>query len=105
MVIGGKVKARAADMSGLSAIDMALWDLYAQRAGVPLYEALGGLSRPSIRVYNTCAGYSYGVNRAGRLDSGDLDLPSRVSIRRPAGVSDRCWALLPTICCPRAIPR
>ena len=38
---GGKVMARAADMSGLSAIDMALWDLYAQRAGVPLYEALG----------------------------------------------------------------
>ena len=70
---GGKVLARAADMSGLSAIDMALWDLYAQRAGVPLYEALGGLSRPSIRVYNTCAGYSYGVNRAGSLDSGELD--------------------------------
>ena len=70
---GGKVLARASDMSGLSAIDMALWDLYSQRAGVPLYEALGGLSRPSIRVYNTCAGYSYGVNRAGTLDSGDLD--------------------------------
>ena len=40
---GGKVIGRAADMSGLSAVDMALWDLYAQRAGVPLYEALGGL--------------------------------------------------------------
>ena len=70
---GGKVKGRAADMSGLSALDMALWDLFAQRAGVPLYEALGGLSRPSIRVYNTCAGYSYGVNRAGNLAAGDLD--------------------------------
>ena len=70
---GAKVKGRAADMSGLSAVDMALWDLYAQRAGVPLYEALGGLSRPSIRVYNTCAGYSYGVNRAGNLAVGDID--------------------------------
>ena len=70
---GAKVKGRAADMSGLSAVDMALWDLYAQRAGVPLYEALGGLSRPSIRVYNTCAGYSYGVNRAGNLAGGDID--------------------------------
>lgn len=70
---GGKVIARASDMSGLSAVDMALWDLYAQRAGVPLYEALGGLSRPSIRVYNTCAGYSYGVNRVGRLKTGDVD--------------------------------
>ena len=71
--VGGKVMGRAADMSGLSTLDMALWDLYAQRAGVPLYEALGGLSRPSIRVYNTCAGYSYGVNRGGRIAFGDVD--------------------------------
>lgn len=70
---GGKVINRASDMSGLSAVDMALWDLYSQRAGIPLYEALGGLSRPSIRVYNTCAGYSYGVNRVGRLKTGDVD--------------------------------
>lgn len=70
---GGKVTARTSDMSGLSAVDMALWDLFAQRAGVPLYEALGGLSRPAIRVYNTCAGYSYGVNRVGRLKAGDVD--------------------------------
>ena len=70
---GGKVIARAADMSGLSAVDMALWDLFAKRAQIPLYEALGGLSRPSIRVYNTCAGYSYGVNRVGRLKTGDVD--------------------------------
>ncbi len=74
---GGKVIARASEMSGLSAVDMGLWDLYAQRADIPLYEALGGLSRPSIRVYNTCAGYSYGVNRVGRLKTGDVDYKPR----------------------------
>src|SRR3989304_1951186 len=47
--------------------------LVAQRAGEPLYQGLGGLSRDRIRVYNTCAGYSYGVNRAGFLRPGDVD--------------------------------
>ncbi len=44
---------------GNSAIDIALWDLFAQTAGLPLCDALGGRARDSIRVYNTCAGYKY----------------------------------------------
>jgi L-alanine-DL-glutamate epimerase-like enolase superfamily enzyme len=44
---------------GNSAIDIALWDLFAKSAGLPLADALGGRSRDSIRVYNTCAGYRY----------------------------------------------
>lgn len=70
---GARHRARSSDMSGLSAVDMALWDLYAKRVNVPLYDVLGGLSRDRIRIYNTCAGYSYGVKRPGRLATGEVD--------------------------------
>jgi len=44
---------------GNSAIDIALWDLWGQRTGAPLWELLGGRARERIRAYNTCAGYRY----------------------------------------------
>jgi L-alanine-DL-glutamate epimerase-like enolase superfamily enzyme len=73
--LNGRVSIRARNpaTSALSAVDMALWDLHAKRLGVPLYQVLGGLSRDRIRVYNTCAGYSYGVKRSGRLATGSVD--------------------------------
>ncbi len=40
-------------MTGLSAIDMALWDLEAKRLGVPLHRLLGGPLQPDQRVYFT----------------------------------------------------
>lgn len=50
---------RSVEVRGNSAIDIALWDLRGKAMGVPLYELLGGRTRESIRIYNTCAGGAY----------------------------------------------
>ncbi len=42
------------EMRAISAVDIALWDLAGKAAGQPIYKILGGASRPSIRIYNTC---------------------------------------------------
>lgn len=44
---------------GQSAIDIALWDLFGKACQQPVAQMLGGRSRNSIRIYNTCAGYQY----------------------------------------------
>ncbi len=49
----------SAEVRAASAVDIALWDLYGQRHGIPVFEALGGAARISIPVYNTCAGYIF----------------------------------------------
>ncbi|HRD75786.1 MAG TPA: mandelate racemase/muconate lactonizing enzyme family protein [Hyphomicrobiaceae bacterium] len=49
----------SAEMRGRSAIDIALWDILGQSVKLPLCDLLGGRVREKIRVYNTCAGYSY----------------------------------------------
>lgn len=51
---GSGVETRAA-----SAVDIALWDLFAQSCGQPLYQMLGGLCHERMRAYNTCAGSDY----------------------------------------------
>ena len=47
------------EMRAASAVDVALWDLFGQFTGQPIYQLLGGASRDKVRVYNTCAGYQY----------------------------------------------
>ena len=43
-----------AEMRAISAVDIALWDLLGKAMGQPVYKLLGGASRESIRIYNTC---------------------------------------------------
>ena len=58
--VRGGLSARSAEMRGLSGIDVALWDLAGQALNLPIYRLMGGPTRESLRVYNTCAGYRYG---------------------------------------------
>lgn len=74
-----------AEMRGLSAIDIALWDLWGQATDQPIHQLLGGLAREKVRTYNTCAGYRYvrgvkgqmtqnwGLEEAGEGSYEDLD--------------------------------
>lgn len=43
-----------AEMRAISAVDLALWDIAGQSAGLPVYNLLGGSCRDRIPIYNTC---------------------------------------------------
>ncbi|MFY9514477.1 MAG: mandelate racemase/muconate lactonizing enzyme family protein [Rubrivivax sp.] len=58
---GSGVETRAA-----SAIDIALWDLFGQATGQPIYQLLGGRCHDRMRAYNTCAGSDYNSKKVRR---------------------------------------
>lgn len=54
------VAGKGAEIRALSAIDCALWDIFGQATGLPIWQLLGGASRDRIKTYNTCGGPAYG---------------------------------------------
>lgn len=63
-----------AEMRACSAVDVALWDLAGQAAGLPIFQMLGGPSRDAIQVYNTCAGPDY-VSQSDDVRPENFGLP------------------------------
>jgi L-alanine-DL-glutamate epimerase-like enolase superfamily enzyme len=79
--------------SGVSAIEIALWDLAGKAAGVPIYKLLGGKIRDRVRVYNgavrfpftdfTPAGYAENMQKMKEAPEGFTIIKQGISFHSP----------------------
>ena len=58
-----------AEMRAVSAVDLALWDLLGKHTGQPVLNLLGGQTRETIRIYNTCVNTPRYADQDGFLQS------------------------------------
>ncbi|MPY88470.1 MAG: D-galactonate dehydratase family protein [Luteitalea sp.] len=70
-------------MASVSAVDMALWDIKAKAAGMPLFQLLGGRSRDGVLVYGHANGQT--VEDAVRAVAHYLDLGYK-AVRVQSGI-------------------
>ena len=95
-------------MSAIAAVDMALWDIKAQVAGLPLYQLLGGASRDGVMVYghangqtieqalDAAAEYIALGYKAVRIQCGVPGLPSTYGVSKDRLFYEPADADLPT---------
>lgn len=70
-------------LMAISAVDNALWDLRGRLLNAPVYQLLGGPTRPKVPTYGSCLGYSLELDK----------VRERTRVLRDAGFRHQKWFL------------